>query len=93
MNFGNTCFVNAVVQLLSNTPELRRYFLHDNKTYMKQLARVSALKGRPARVLDPQCSKQRVELCIHFGAVLTALWNGSYKHVSAVDFLVRDDAK
>lgn len=85
--------MNSVVQLLSNTPEMRSYFLHDNKIYLKRLAQVGAVKAALARVPGgSRSSKQgatQFELCIQFGTLLTALWKGAYKHISPVEFKVR----
>lgn len=59
-NLGNTCFLNATVQCLANTPLLREYFL--SSQYLKDVnERGSGCKGRLAE---------------EFGHVMGDLWAG-----------------
>ncbi|CAK9114429.1 unnamed protein product [Durusdinium trenchii] len=67
-NLGNTCFMNATLQCMVNTPLLREYFLcSQHLAESKERARSSSLKGKFAQ---------------EFGSVLLELWSGKGSVVS-----------
>ncbi len=64
---GNTCFMNSVLQCLSNSPLLTDFILSD--TYQSQINRSNPL-GWKGRVAD------------EYGALLKELWSGKFTCVS-----------
>lgn len=70
-NIGNTCYMNSIIQCLSNTFALVKYFLNDS--YLCDVNRNSVLGDR-GEVVD------------EFAVILKALWNGQYKCITPRDF-------
>lgn len=75
-NHGNTCFMNAVIQCLSNTELLVEYFVldqykHDIKRNNKQNAKKYGTKG---------------ELTEHLALLLKSLWTCKYMSDVSSDF-------
>lgn len=64
-NQGNTCFMNSVIQCLSNTPELRDYFISG-----RYLANVN--KENPLGFQG--------DLAMCFCVILRKLWSGEYEY-------------
>ncbi|GAU92529.1 hypothetical protein RvY_04599-2 [Ramazzottius varieornatus] len=66
-NLGNSCYLNAVVQCLANTRELRDYFIKGR--FVKEVNKQNPLgsKGNFARVMQ---------------GTLKALWSGQYSNYS-----------
>jgi hypothetical protein len=44
INFGNTCYLNAALQCLVNTTDLRNYFIGDKKVKLKRLIKKKDIK-------------------------------------------------
>lgn len=70
-NLGNTCFMNAAIQCLSNTKPLAEYI---NKNQYRPHINRENTQGT------------RGEVAEEFAVVIKALWNGQYKSVSPTDF-------
>ncbi|GAB1605796.1 ubiquitin carboxyl-terminal hydrolase 8-like [Argonauta hians] len=70
-NIGNTCYMNSIIQCLSNTHSLLRYFLQD--VYLNHVNRNSVL-GDSGEVVD------------EFAVIVKALWSGQYKCITPRDF-------
>jgi len=65
-NLGNTCFMNCIIQCLSNTPAITEYF--DNDNYLEDINEDNPLgmKGEIART---------------FGQLIKDMWSGRYSYV------------
>jgi len=70
-NLGNTCYMNSVVQCLSSTVPLARYFTSGE--YLRHLNSRS-MNRRPEEVAK------------ELGFLLKVLWSGQYRSVSPSDF-------
>ncbi|XP_033105688.1 ubiquitin carboxyl-terminal hydrolase 8-like isoform X2 [Anneissia japonica] len=69
-NLGNTCFMNSVVQCLSNTKYLTDYFV--SNIYQRDINRENVL-GRKGEVAED------------YAVVVRALWCGQYRAISPRD--------
>ncbi|XP_072421519.1 ubiquitin carboxyl-terminal hydrolase 8 isoform X1 [Chiloscyllium punctatum] len=70
-NLGNTCYMNSILQCLSNTPHLAEYF---NKNFYQQDINRSNILGHKGEVAE------------EFGVIMKSLWSGQYKYISPRDF-------
>ncbi|XP_078718065.1 ubiquitin carboxyl-terminal hydrolase 8 isoform X2 [Lampetra fluviatilis] len=70
-NLGNTCYMNSVVQCLSNTTSLAEYFL--TSQYVNNINRNNPL-GRKGQVVE------------EFAVIVRALWSGQYRSITPRDF-------
>ncbi len=70
-NLGNTCFMNSIIQGLSNTPPVQEYFANDN--YVEDINEENPLgmKGEIARA---------------FGDLLKNIWSGRNTYVVPRNF-------
>ena len=67
VNLGNTCFMNSILQCLSNTPELRDYFVSG-----RYLANINTE--------NPLGFEGKLAKC--FSMILRKLWSGEYDYFS-----------
>jgi len=72
-NLGNTCYMNSILQCVSNTPPLAHYFVS---------------RGFEEDVND-KFSKTRGHIASEFAEVLKTLWASQFKSISASDFKSR----
>uniref|UniRef100_H3BG05 Ubiquitin carboxyl-terminal hydrolase 8 n=1 Tax=Latimeria chalumnae TaxID=7897 RepID=H3BG05_LATCH len=72
-NLGNTCYMNSVLQCLSNTPHLAEYFIRNY--YQEDINRANIL-GHKGEVAE------------EFGVIMKALWAGQYRYLSPRDFKI-----
>ncbi|KAH9451501.1 hypothetical protein Pst134EA_025455 [Puccinia striiformis f. sp. tritici] len=63
-NLGNTCFMNSALQCLSNSPELKTYFL--SRVYINELNRTNPL-GMGGKVAET------------FGQLIERMWSSEYE--------------
>lgn len=67
INLGNTCFMNSILQCLSNTPELRDYFVSGRYLANINLQNPLGFEGKLAKC---------------FCTILRKLWSGEYANFS-----------
>lgn len=72
-NLGNTCYMNSIIQCLSGTIPLARYFLGGN--YKGHINKENPMGSRGVLVES-------------FATVIRHLWSGEYKFISPVTFKV-----
>lgn len=72
-NLGNTCYMNSILQCMSGTTPLARYFLCGS--YKAHINKENALGSRGV-------------LAEAFANVIRHLWSGEYKFISPVTFKV-----
>ena len=70
-NLGNTCFMNSIIQGLSNCPPITEYFANDN--YVEDINEDNPLG-------------MRGEIARAFGELVKNLWSGNYTYVVPRDF-------
>lgn len=73
-NLGNTCYMNAILQCMSGTIPLSRYFL--DGSYRSHINKDNPLGSRGV-------------LAEAFASVVKNLWSGEYKFISPVTIKVR----
>lgn len=69
-NLGNTCYMNSILQCLSNFTVPSQYFM--NQTYERDLNRRS--------------SSTKGEVAIEYAQLIRALWSDQYKSIAPSDF-------
>jgi ubiquitin C-terminal hydrolase len=70
-NLGNTCFMNSIIQGLSNIPAIAEYFENDNYEEDVNEENPMGMKGEIARA---------------FGQLIKDMWSCKYKHVVPRNF-------
>jgi len=70
-NLGNTCFMNSIIQGLSNTPPVIEYFACDN--YIEDINEDNPLG-------------MRGEIARAFGELIKSMWSGKYSYVVPRNF-------
>ncbi|BES88324.1 unnamed protein product [Nesidiocoris tenuis] len=73
-NLRNTCFMNAVLQCMSNCPPVTEYFLAQR--HLKELNRYNPLG-------------MRGEMALAFGALIGTMWSGNHPFTSPIHFKVQ----
>ena len=69
-NLGNTCYMNSILQCVSNTPPLAHYFI--SRSYEEDL--------------NQRTSETRGYIAAEFAEVLKAIWSSQYKSITPADF-------
>merc|ERR1719244_2432213 len=69
-NLGNTCYMNSILQCVSNTPPLAHYFI--SRSYEEDL--------------NQKYSETKGYVAAEFAEVLKALWSSQFKSIAPSDF-------
>jgi len=72
-NLGNTCYMNSILQCVSNTPPLAHYFV--SRSFEEDV--------------NEKYSKTKGQIAREFAEVLKHLWSSQYKSISASDLKSR----
>uniref|UniRef100_A0A0K8SJI5 Ubiquitin carboxyl-terminal hydrolase n=1 Tax=Lygus hesperus TaxID=30085 RepID=A0A0K8SJI5_LYGHE len=73
-NLGNTCFMNSVLQCMSNCPPVTEYFLA--RRHLEELNKVNPLG-------------MRGEIAVAFGNLIGTMWSGNHPHYSPIQFKIQ----
>ncbi|XP_068082079.1 ubiquitin carboxyl-terminal hydrolase 15 [Anabrus simplex] len=71
LNIGNTCFMNSIIQCMSNCPPVTKYFIEGH--YVKELNKTNPL-GR------------RGEIASAYGSLIKTLWSGQHTCTAPKNF-------
>jgi len=86
-NLGNTCYMNSVLQCMSATSPLARYFLSTISQYDTGTDGLDGSYRRSINVQNPLGSKGT--LANSFAELIRHLWSDQYTHISPVSLRVR----
>lgn len=73
-NLGNTCFMNSVLQCMSNCPPITNYFLEDKHLSELNTTNPLGMKGFVAKA---------------FGELIKTMWSGDINHTAPSNFKIQ----
>ncbi|KAI5712666.1 ubiquitin carboxyl-terminal hydrolase 15-like [Diaphorina citri] len=73
-NLGNTCFMNSVLQCMSNCPPITKYFLEDQHLSELNTTNPLGMKGLVAKA---------------FGELIKTMWSGDNNHTAPSNFKIQ----
>jgi hypothetical protein len=88
-NLGNTCFMNATIHALSNTPPLRDFFLHkllppqtpvpfQDTQLWRQNTMDCIQAAEQKRKSGPRGLQRQTSLCLELHNLLRVIWSGKF---------------
>jgi len=84
INLHNTCYMNASLQLLSNIPQLREYFL--SSSFLANVNLIASGTNSQGQDKKKRYTLPRGDLSKKFSSLLKDLWSGEHIKVAPCDF-------